>query len=64
MGMDKVRENRLRRMAQRQGRELTKSRRRDPLAQDYGSWTLDGVKMYSLNDVENALLVPDMTNRK
>jgi hypothetical protein len=35
---DKVRENRLRRMAQRQGLTLTKSRRRDPRAVDYGQW--------------------------
>ena len=33
---DKVRENRLRRMAERQGLRLVKSRRRDPLAYDYG----------------------------
>jgi hypothetical protein len=37
---DKVRENRLRRMAQRQGLTLSKSRRRDPLAVDYGQWLL------------------------
>jgi hypothetical protein len=35
---DKVRENRLRRMAERRGYELNKSRRRDPLAVDYGEW--------------------------
>jgi hypothetical protein len=35
---DKARENRLRRMAGRQGYTLTKSRRRDPLAADYGLW--------------------------
>jgi len=33
---DKVRENRLRRMAERQGLALRKSRRRDPRAIDYG----------------------------
>ncbi len=36
----KVRENRLRRMADRQGLTLTKSRRRDPRALDYGKWTI------------------------
>jgi hypothetical protein len=36
MSDDKVRENRLRRMAERQGLRLEKSRRRDPLALDYG----------------------------
>jgi hypothetical protein len=37
---EKVRENRLRRMAERQGLALHKSRRRDPRALDYGRWTL------------------------
>jgi hypothetical protein len=49
-GMDqsiKVRENRLRRMAERQALRLVKSRRRDPLAVDYGKYrieTADGVE--------------------
>ena len=38
MTAEKVRENRLRRMAERQGLELRKSRRRDPRAIDYGRW--------------------------
>ena len=37
---DKIRENRLRRAAQRQGLMLTKSRRRDPRAYDYGTYML------------------------
>lgn len=37
---DKVRENRLRRMAERQGLRLEKSRRRDPHALDYGGFML------------------------
>jgi hypothetical protein len=37
---DKVRENRLRRMAQRQGMRLIKSKRRDPRALDYGRYWL------------------------
>jgi hypothetical protein len=37
---EKVRENRLRRMAERQGFRLEKSRRRDPRALDYGTWTI------------------------
>lgn len=38
----KVRENRLRRVAERRGYTLMKSRRRDPLALDYGKyWLLD-----------------------
>ena len=39
---EKVRENRLRRMASRQGLQLLKSRRRDPRALDYGTyWLVD-----------------------
>ena len=37
---EKVRENRLRRMAERQGLRLVKSRRRDPRAIDYGLYTI------------------------
>lgn len=37
---DKVRQNRLRRMAERQGLSLTKSRRRDPNALDFGGYML------------------------
>jgi hypothetical protein len=37
---EKVRENRLRRMAERQGLALQKSRRRDPRAMDYGMYML------------------------
>jgi hypothetical protein len=37
---EKVRENRLRRAAERQGYKLVKSRRRDPRAKDYGACEL------------------------
>jgi hypothetical protein len=37
---DKIRENRLRRMASRQGLTLTRSRRRDRRALDYGLYWL------------------------
>ena len=37
---EKVRENRLRRMAERQGLRLVKSRRRDPRAIDFGCWMI------------------------
>jgi hypothetical protein len=37
---DQVRENRLRRMAQRQGLKMVKSRRRDERALDYGGYML------------------------
>jgi hypothetical protein len=39
-GAHKVRENRLRRAAQRQGLALAKSRRRDPRAYDFGTFML------------------------
>ncbi len=38
--VNKVRENRLRRMATRQGLALQKSRRRDPRARDFGTYML------------------------
>jgi uncharacterized protein YcfL len=47
---EKVRENRIRRMAGRQGLQLVKSRRRDPRALDYGMyWLVDnsGVEVAS-----------------
>lgn len=40
MTEEKVRENRLRRMAERQGLRLEKSRRRDPRALDYGGYMI------------------------
>lgn len=60
MTADQIRENRLRRMAERQGLTLQKSRRRDPLALGYGTFqvcrsdvtlagpglTLDGVEEF------------------
>lgn len=56
-----MRENRLRRMADRQGLTLSKNRRRDPRALDYGQWTLtttaagEPVLTGTLDDVENYL---------
>lgn len=44
MTNDKVRENRLRRAAARQGLRLEKSRRRDPRALDFGAWWLVDAK--------------------
>jgi len=46
--MDKVIENRMRRMVARRGMRLVKSRRRDPYAIDFGLYTLerhDGMKI-------------------
>lgn len=48
---EKVRENRMRRMADRQGLMLTRSCRRDPLAIDYG--------VYWLADRERHLVSPE-----
>ncbi len=63
---EKIRENRLRRMAARQGLRLVKSRRRDERATDYGMcWLVDlrtntvevgGSEGMSLDDAERALL--------
>ena len=53
MTEEKVRENRIRRMAQRQGYELKKSRRRDPKARGFGG--------YMLWDVEKNLWVVGYT---
>jgi hypothetical protein len=69
MQEDKIRENRLRRMAERQGLYLKKSRRRDPLALDYGAYWLidphtntvvagDDRLGISLDDVEHYLSEP------
>jgi hypothetical protein len=54
---EKVRENRLRRMAARQGLTLHRSHRRDPLATDFGRVTLVGprrkvVAAGSLDEIE------------
>jgi hypothetical protein len=67
-GTEKVREARLRRMAQRQGFQLVKSRRRDPLAVDFGGYVivdpasgqvvageLDSPRALMLDEVENWL---------
>jgi hypothetical protein len=63
---EKIRENRVRRMAQRQGLRMIKSKRRDPRAVDYGRfWLADiytngavtgGQFGISLDEVEEFLL--------
>ena len=61
----KAHENRLRRMAERQGLGLRKSRRRDPLARDYGEIYIvneRGTKMgtfHSLDEAEAWLANPE-----
>lgn len=52
----KVRENRLRRKAERQGLKLAKSRRRDPNAWDYGTYMLVDART-------NGLVMPDVAGR-
>jgi len=52
---EKVRENRLRRAAERQGLMLKKSRRRDPRALDYG--------MYALIDDRNVIVAGATSGR-
>jgi hypothetical protein len=60
---EKVHENRLRRMAARQGYRLVKTRRIDPLATDYGTYHLvpDTGKQqgpFKLDEVEKRLTTP------
>jgi hypothetical protein len=64
MSEEKVRENRLRRMAERQRLQLVKSRRRDPKAFDFGRYwlhdqkgkvVLGGESGVSLDDIEGWL---------
>jgi hypothetical protein len=61
---EKVRENRIRRMAERQGYRLVKSRRRDHRALEYGNYwlhnerhvgVLGGRRGVSLDDIEEYL---------
>jgi hypothetical protein len=55
----RVRENRLRRMARRQGYKLHKSRRRDPLATDFETYRLARgaavTRPLTLDEVEHRL---------
>jgi hypothetical protein len=65
MAAEKVRENRLRRMATRQGLALVKTRRRDPRAYDFGTYSLvlvsinavwNGAEGLDLDQVEERLM--------
>jgi hypothetical protein len=51
----KIMENRLRRMAQRRGMKLVKSRRRDVRALDYGTYMLIDINT-------NAVVAADLAN--
>lgn len=55
MPADKVMENRLRRVAKRQGLELKKTRRRDSRAYDYGTYAL-------IDPNTNALVAGDINS--
>jgi hypothetical protein len=72
-GAEKVRENRLRRMADRYGYQLVKSRSRDPYAKDYGLYALLDIQTggavnpalaghwvcsWSLDEIEDYLTTP------
>jgi len=61
--MDKARENKARRAAERQGFRLVKSRTRDPLAIDYGWHILRGkrelAQFRDLADAERWLAEPE-----
>ena len=58
----RVRENRLRRAARRQGYKLHKSRRRDPLATDYMTYRLSKgaavTRPLTLDELEKRLTSP------
>ena len=54
-GSDRIRENRLRRMAARQGYVLSKSRRRDPRAVDYGGYFLADANTSHLETSEHGM---------
>ncbi len=72
--IDKVRENRLRRTAERQLMRLSKTRRRDPRAWDYGLyWLLDartrgnvtvGGGPSTLDEIEAQLMARERVSRK
>lgn len=52
---EKVRENRLRRMARRQGKRLSRNPTRDPYALKFGMYSLDGIEVGDLAAVERHL---------
>ncbi len=57
---EKVRENRLRRMAERQGLTLRKSRTRDPRALDYGTWWISDARTNALLSSETGCGLDDV----
>ena len=59
----KVRENRLRRVAQRRGLHLTRSRRRDPKAVDYGLYWLTNPQTGELVSPGEGLAIDEIERR-
>jgi hypothetical protein len=57
---EKVRENRLRRAAERQGLLLKKSRRRDPRAYDYGVYWIVNARLNTLESPESGMSLDDV----
>lgn len=57
---EKVRENRLRRMAERQGLSLSRSRRRDPRAVDYGMYWLSNRSSNTLESPEAGMTLDEV----
>jgi len=57
---DKVRENRLRRVAQRRGLKLTRSRRRDSRALDYGRYWLTDLQANTVMTSEFGLTLDEV----
>lgn len=63
MNADKIRENRLRRAAERQGLKLVKSKRRDPRALDYAGWMITNAQTGSIEAGSHGLLNLDEVER-
>jgi hypothetical protein len=57
---EKVRELRLRRMAKRQGLTVTKSRRRDPRALDYGMYYVSDARSNTLESSEQGMNIDEL----
>ena len=61
MSAEKVREDRLRRAAKRQGLRLIKSRTRDPRALDYGGyWVMDEVQQRAHGPVPSGMTLDEV----
>ena len=61
--MEKSRETRLRRTAERRGLILVKSRRRDPRVTGYGRWFLFDARLGHLESPERGLTLDEVETR-